>query len=522
MNKSRSYPSGGLAKRTASGSAATLLGDAIRALEHVILIPLFLRAWGSAGYGEWMTLFSLVGYLALSELGMNRYITVRMTQAYSRGEVREFGRIFKSALALHLLLAALGLGLVLFAVFTFPIREWFNLELVDAMTARRTVLILSGYFLTGVVSAPVMGLYFSLGEFVRGQLAANVRGALIIGLVALTLIAGGGFVSVAVWHLILLLALVLFIFRDVTKRHRELDLPGAPVDWPLARSFIAPGLLFMLIIVSQMIQLQGSVLIIGSVLGSAAVAVFVVHRTLVNLAKRAVYAVKPALVPELAAAEARGDYGKLRLIHNLFLKAAVLLTTASVVFLFFTGGEIIVFWTGGRIAFDRGLWIALLVSVPLHAVWNFSSLFQTGTNNYNEFSVIVTVSAAFGLGLAILLARPLGAAGVVIGFLIPEVLINIWWVPVKTARIIRADPRDFLPVLLTGGGLALVLLGIGRLVDMRLNSVTKIIAVAGAVFATAGAFAYFVWLNPRERELVRGWRGRLPAAPEKLNKSADR
>ena len=61
--ENKSYPKSGTAKRTALGSFMNTLGQIIRALEQIIFVPLFLWAWSKALYGEWIILFSIIGYV---------------------------------------------------------------------------------------------------------------------------------------------------------------------------------------------------------------------------------------------------------------------------------------------------------------------------------------------------------------------------------------------------------------------------------------------------------------------------
>ncbi len=498
----KGYPLVGTAKRTALGSAMTFMGDAIRTLEHVILIPLFLWAWGSVIYGEWITLFSLISYFALSELGMEGYITNKMIQVYSRGDLKEYGKIFKSAFFLYLILITVGLGLILVTAFVLPLNDWFNIEITKKSTIQVTVLILGSYILLGVMSSPIAGLYISIGEFVRGKLVGNIKNFILIGFIALTLVFGGKFVSVAFLYLILLFLFLCFVFWDVTRRHKELELFKEKIDWLLVKSFIIPGLVFMLITLSYAIQIQGSVLIIGSVLGSVAVAAFAVHRTLANLVKRAVNIMVPALSPELTAGEARDDYTKLRVIHNMFLKIAIMLSVISVVFLFFTGEGIINIWTSGKIIFNGGLWNILLLSVPLYAIWHFSAVFQIATNKYTGYSVVSIISSLIGLGLALIFVHYWGIIGVVAGFMIPEILINLWWIPRRTTHIIKGRFKDYFYIFWVGGILAVILLTFGWLLSMVFVSWTKLF-VLGIVMAAVGmAFTYFLWLKPQERKIV--------------------
>ena len=118
-----------MAKRATLGSFMNFLGQVIRSIEHIILVPLFLAAWGEAIYGEWLTLFSMIAYFSISDLGMNRFVTNKMTKCFAKGDTDEYLRVFKSAFGIYSILALiLFILLSLFTVFA-PIFDWLDLQL---------------------------------------------------------------------------------------------------------------------------------------------------------------------------------------------------------------------------------------------------------------------------------------------------------------------------------------------------------------------------------------------------------
>ena len=92
VSENKTYPTEGIAKRTALGSFMNTLGQIIRALEQIIFVPLFLWAWSKALYGEWIILFSIIGYFSIADLGTGNYITNKMTQLYSKGKLKNIPR----------------------------------------------------------------------------------------------------------------------------------------------------------------------------------------------------------------------------------------------------------------------------------------------------------------------------------------------------------------------------------------------------------------------------------------------
>ena len=78
------------------------MGQLINIASRIVLVPLFLLAWGADIYGEWLLLSSMVAYLSLTEMGGQSYIVNRMTQAYAGRDDALFRKILHTGLALFL------------------------------------------------------------------------------------------------------------------------------------------------------------------------------------------------------------------------------------------------------------------------------------------------------------------------------------------------------------------------------------------------------------------------------------
>ncbi len=91
-------------KRLIQGVGANFLGQTINLASRVLLVPLFLTAWGAPVYGEWLLLSSIVAYLSLTDLGGQLYIVNRLTQAYAQQDLPLFRKILHTGLGLFLIL----------------------------------------------------------------------------------------------------------------------------------------------------------------------------------------------------------------------------------------------------------------------------------------------------------------------------------------------------------------------------------------------------------------------------------
>jgi O-antigen/teichoic acid export membrane protein len=481
-----------------------ILGTAIKSIGHIILVPLFIAAWGKALYGEWLTLFSLVSYLSLSEMGMGTYVSNRMIQAYSGGKVREYAKIFKSAFMLYLLLASIGLIILLAIAFFLPFTEWLDISITDQRTAFLSFLLLGGYVIVTVLSSPIGELYTTVGEFVRSKIVANVREVALIGFVALTLLQGGNFVNVASVYLVILILFFGFIFWDARRRHKEIDLSKEKADLKLAKTFLIPGLLYMLIPLADIITVQGPVLIISSTIGSAAVATFIVHRTVANLISRATASLHPAVLPEITAAEKRKDYSKVQLMYSFFLKTSLFLSLSATAFLMFVGGDVLRIWVGQDIKFEPLLWLTLLILVPITNLWRFSSTFQIATNKYGGYAKLRLVFSVLGIIFGFILFQWLNnIAGIILGILLMEFILGIWIVPHQTLRIIKEDRLTFLKTLFLAAPMFIAQLGAAFLIDnIDMNIWLKFISIGLAITVVGGLYTLLLWFNTQEKRRV--------------------
>ena len=102
----------GLINRVFKGIGANFLGQIINIASRILLVPLFLLAWGADIYGEWLLLSSMVAYLALTDMGGAVYIGNRMTQAFAHQDNESFRKILHTGLLLFLVIP-----LVVFVIF---------------------------------------------------------------------------------------------------------------------------------------------------------------------------------------------------------------------------------------------------------------------------------------------------------------------------------------------------------------------------------------------------------------------
>src|SRR5262249_2515655 len=98
VQKSRSA----VASRILKGLASFAFGQIVSVAQTVILVPLFISAWGASEYGQWLGLTSFVAYLSLLDLGGQNYIGNLLAAEHVHGDDVAFGRRLSEGVSLFL------------------------------------------------------------------------------------------------------------------------------------------------------------------------------------------------------------------------------------------------------------------------------------------------------------------------------------------------------------------------------------------------------------------------------------
>ncbi|MFO7683679.1 MAG: hypothetical protein R6X34_26910, partial [Chloroflexota bacterium] len=165
--------SGSSQSRIWRGIASNGLGQVLAMASSIVLVPLFIGAWGTEGYGRWLTLTALISYLALLDLGGQAYIGNLLATAYAQGDEDRFRRVLSQGVSLFL---AIALGTL---VFLLILLAWPGLTLPgEAQTLNSTerliVLLMALPVLMAIPGGVYVTVYRSTGRFFRGQMIGNV------------------------------------------------------------------------------------------------------------------------------------------------------------------------------------------------------------------------------------------------------------------------------------------------------------------------------------------------------------
>lgn len=422
-------------KRLIQGIGANFLGQFINIASRVLLVPLFLSAWGTGVYGEWLILSSVVAYLTLTDLGGQLYIVNRLTQAYAQGDIPLFRRILHTGLSLFLILPLTVFTVFTVVIYFFPPGGLLHITITSPQVVFVVLGILAFQLVFSLPQGILLGVYRAVELLPRGVMLANAMQLGSFVLVGLGLWCGVGLVTIAGLQLLPYLTVALVAGRDLNRRFpqfRVTSLREANLSFGL--SFIKPSLHFLGIQVALAFSVQGTVLVVGMVLGPVQVVVFATLRTIINLIRSFFEQISHAAWPEMTRLDSQGEEEKFFLLFRAILRSTL---SAAVVFMaifHFWGENLYHFWLRKAVAYQQPVMDLFLIYMGQLMIWLTCSHPLMATNRHRVLARVLLVSSLLSIGLAYLGGRRLGLPGVILGMIAGDLLLPCWFVPYLLSR----------------------------------------------------------------------------------------
>ena len=192
---------------------------------------------------------------------------------------------------------------------------------------------------------------------------------------------------------------------------------------------LVPAIALLAFSLGGALNLQGIVLLTGTLFGPVAVAHFSAMRTLARVPYQLSQLVNLALAPEIGRLYGEGKAHALRSLYRRATAGCILLAATSSLALYLAADVICRYWTHGKlqpVEPDFGL---LLAAAVVNSLWYTGSLMFTSTNNHVRYAVVYLAANASGLAIALMAGPLLGTAGAALGVLGTEVLLLVALLP---------------------------------------------------------------------------------------------
>lgn len=386
-----------------------------------IMAPIYLKLMGHYDYGLREMILALVGYMGILDLGMRPTVSRFVSMHNAQKSRDELLKIYACALAF---LGMVGLLLATFFwvwAMTYP--EWLIPDDSDASTKYVLFLLLVGAQVFFAFPKTVVGSVLEGLQRYYFKNMVNIVSTIAIAVISyiymtpengLALLVGLGALSQVV---------KLLIFGAVLLK------PALGTLYPNIRYFSREKLREMLFFgfksfvqgVASKVEGLSDKLVIGSILGPAALPVYTIPSTLVGYISIITMTLTHTFLPVFSDLSARGRQGKIKSIYMIVSKLVVALVIPMGVGICLIGGPFIAIWMEGE--FDPELVdaiLVLLVTYTLVPMLNpFASRYLTAINKHVIFAKVAPPAALVNLGLSIWLVFEYGVIGAALGSVLP-------------------------------------------------------------------------------------------------------
>jgi O-antigen/teichoic acid export membrane protein len=435
--------------RLRKGIASEVFANLTRIVIQVGGVPLFLAFWGDEGYGEWLLLTAILGYLRLSSVGFGQATRNRMAMDVSAGERDRALGYFQSTSLLFLLIGLIVLAGVGVAALAAPTLHGFlNFELLSIEGLQRSLLIL-GLVIAINLQVEVLDAGFRCeGHYGLSTFLIMLSDLMIFSLVVIVLVTGGDQVMGIACYLFGTAFRFLLLRLVLNRLAPWITFGLEKASLQTIRNFTLPSLAFMAFPLGQAMGLQGTLIVIGAVLGPPAVVFFNTVRMLSRYTVHLTVTFARIGSPEIAYAYGRGDMALVRQVHWQVCRLGFWAAFLACGFLAIATPWILAIWTQGQVPTWPGVYLTLLAAVLLWAGHTLAANVLQATNNHQRFALVFLLAGIAGLLLAIPLAQTFSLPGVALASVLVEGALLVYVLP-RAARFGGGTVGAFLRHVMT-------------------------------------------------------------------------
>lgn len=402
------------------GGASALIAKAVSALAVLVAVPLTLNYLGPERYGLWVTLYSVIAWLSLVDIGLTNGLMNALTGAYGK-QRRDLAREYVSVAFWGLTILAFSAGIFISTTSlwidwtsTFHIKTaGLSAEFAWAATIGAVL------FMMGLPMTVVGQVYIAYqhGELSNAWAAVAALGGL-LGL-ALAVYLEGNLSALVIGftggQLLVRTASAIWLFTKVTPDLR----PSLHFSRASFQKMFHIGGAFFVAQLATLMMFQSGSIIITSYLGPEHVPPYQVTWMLFFYATLPQQLVGASIWATVGEAYARNDINWIRALLKRYLHLSITIGIPLILLLGLFYEPIIKYWAGSaavpttELAYWMAAWSILLILMqPLMAV-----LGGTGRMHaYSFFNIIVATIAVAGAVMAVMKYGPVGViASITIG-----------------------------------------------------------------------------------------------------------
>jgi O-antigen/teichoic acid export membrane protein len=401
-------------RRASITASASLIQKALTIAISFISVPLTVHYLGPERYGVWLTISSLLIWLAMTDFGLAGNTLVNVLSEAHGNEDRQAAQEYTSSAVWALISIAVLLAVVTLASFPFiPWNSVFKVTTVPAHELTVACALTLAFFIIGVP----LSVQYSIYSAHQDGFLSNVWGIVInvASLAALVIVSRfhGGLpelvLALSGTRTVLTLINVYYLFF---RRYRWLRPSPTAVRWHCIHRLFSVGFKYLVLQLGALGIYQSQPMIITQILGPTEVMIFVVAQKIMTLPADMIYMVTAPLIPAFGEAKARQDWKWIRGAYRNATLASVGFGVPVMLATALAAKPLIRVWAGPAAVPDTSLilWLSLynLCVIVLMA----GTQLLTGLERLNGPTLSISLCAIGTIGFGILFGHWIGLSGV--------------------------------------------------------------------------------------------------------------
>ncbi|MDA3042874.1 MULTISPECIES: oligosaccharide flippase family protein [unclassified Campylobacter] len=390
-----------------------------------VYTPFFLRALGQGEYGLFSLASSVIGYLAILDLGFGNAIVVYTAKYIASGETEKekklHGTIFSIYLAMSAISLIVGLVLIFFASQIFG--EKLNLEEIKKLKIMFALLTFNL-----VLSFP-FSIYSSIltayENFIFLKILRILKTLLLPILAIPILLLGYKSISIVVILSLINLFAILSIYIFCKKKINP-EISVANFDKITLKEIFAYSFFIFLGMIVDQVNWHVDNFILGVVAGTTAVSLYAVANSVNTMFLTLSGTISGVMLPKISkmvSANSSNDE-----LTNEFIKVGrlqfyIIFFICSLTILF--GREFIMLWAGREYEISYYIAIILVIPVSVPLVQNLGLAILQAKNKFKFRAVVAFLMTFVNIAISIPLAKMYGGIGSAIGTAFSLIVLNI-------------------------------------------------------------------------------------------------
>jgi O-antigen/teichoic acid export membrane protein len=425
------------------GFASDLSGNALLVAAGLVTAPIILRLTSVSLYGFWVTTLSILGYLALTDLGLGISLTRLVTALTEERDVQLLNRLVSTSFFTFCATGILFLGIGLSFSPLIPI--WFKIPEIEAASVVPAYQVA---VLAAAIALPLSVFGALVVGFQRMAIENTVRNLVSLFAVGVSLgllLAGLGIMALALASLFTVLVSSSINYLYARRLFPSLNINIALVNRVDLKRLITFGGYFQLGRVATAVALSTDNIVIAAFRSPAMVTPYVFTSKLAMLFSLTIVTKMPiAIFPALSQMFARKENRQLqqaffRLVHystRLAIVASAFVAVANYQFITLWVG--VEYFGGPMLNLVFVYWI--LSTTVLYAIT--SIVYASG--DMRNWVLVSMAEAAINLTASILLVKPFGLVGVALGTSVGKTLTTGWYTPYWICKKLKIPIGDFI------------------------------------------------------------------------------